>query len=373
MEYKQVSNEIIKFVGGEKNISGHTHCATRLRLTIEEIGQVDFEKLESMPEIIKVVKKPNEIQIIIGAEVAKLYLYFVEEYEKAGGELQTKVKNEDVEKNVLYYVNVFGSFMSSIFMPMIPALIVGGIILSLQTLFTNYFGLPGDSGTANIMMAIFSAAFTYIPIYIGYNTAKTLKMQPILGALLGAILVSPDISGVEGLSFLGIAIPTVSYGSSVFPVIMGVLFMYPIDKFFNKIIPEVLKYFAKPILTMMVVVPVTLIAIGPLGTYLSGGVASIVLWMVATLGIFALPIYAMIYPYMVVLGLDKAMTPVSVMLIAQYGFNPIDAPGGFISNLCIAGTVLALAFATKNNKADKGLRMTAGITALCGITEPAFY
>src|SRR5699024_10739504 len=122
-----------------------------------------------------------------------------------------------------------------------------GIILATKNLLINYFGMDMESGTAVIIDAIFDAAFIFLPVYIGFTMARRLKMEPIMGAVLGALLVSSNISGEEGLSFLRIGIPEVDYETSVMPIMLGIGLMYFVDMFFKKIIPEIVIYFLKPL------------------------------------------------------------------------------------------------------------------------------
>lgn len=372
MEFKTVALQIVDNLGGAKNFKNVTHCATRLRIEYYNKEGINFEFLQAMPEVFNVVKKEGQLQLIIGTDVSKLFPY-VTDLLSDDIELEMVEENEVIKKNFSYYVNVFGSFFASIFMPMIPALIAGGIILSIRVLLINYFGMSVDSGTAVILLAIFNAAFVYMPIYIGYNAARTLKIQPILGALLGAVLVYPTINGAEGLSFLGISLPAVTYSSSVIPVILGICFMFYVDKALDKIVPPLFTYILKPICTMIIVVPITLIVLGPLGTLLSNGIADFIVWLMDTAGIIAVPFFAAAYPYLVMLGLDKALIPVGVDLINTLGYNPLTIVGGFISNLCIGGTALALATSIKSSKEQKGMVFSCAVTALCGVTEPAFY
>lgn len=138
----------------------------------------------------------------------------------------------------MYWVNKFGNFSAAVFMPIVPALITGGLILAIKNLMVNYLGMGVDSGTAKVCLAIFSAGFSMLPVWIGYTMANKLKMEPIMGAFLGAVLVSSSISGVEGLDFFGIPIPAVEYTSSVMPIVMGIILMYWVDKLLKKIIPE---------------------------------------------------------------------------------------------------------------------------------------
>ena len=196
-----------------------------------------------------------------------------------------------------------------------------------------------DSGTAQVLLAIFSASFSFLPVYLGYQLAAVMKMQPIMGALLGAIMISSSISGAEGLDFLGIPIPTNDYSSTVVPIVLGVVFMYFVDRGLQKIIPDVTKLFLKPLLTMIIVVPVELIILGPAGSMMGYALSDAVTWLMDNVAFIATPILAALNPYFVMLGLDKAYIAIEVTSLAQLGWAPIIF--GFISNLCIGGTSLA--------------------------------
>ena len=146
---------------------------------------------------------------------------------------------------------------------------------------------------------------------------------------------------------------TSSYSSTVIPIVLGVFFMYYVQKVLKKIIPEALTFFLTPLITMIVVVPVTLIVLGPIGNQLSGYIAAFCIWLTNTLGFIAQPILSAIYPYMVMFGLDKGLSPIGIELIANLGYNSVTGIMGFVSNICIGGTALAVATTIKDNKAQK--------------------
>ncbi|MGV3466579.1 MAG: PTS transporter subunit EIIC [Heyndrickxia sp.] len=376
MKYVKMSKQVLEHVGGLENLSHIEHCATRLRLHYNSKKLVNEEALKGIEHVLGVVPKPGHVQIIIGPNVNEAYNDFLDvsgwkEGQNSGADSISE--EEPDEKKAMYYVNKFGSFMASVFMPIVPALITGGMILAIKNLLVNYFGVSMNSGTAVIMSAIFSAAFTFLPVYIGYTMSKRLKMEPIMGAFLGGLLVSTNISSVKGLSFLGIGIPAVDYSSSVLPIMLGVGLMYFIDKFFHKYIPGTVKYFLKPLLTMIVVVPITLIVLGPIGTVLSKYVGMGITDLMSAIGGVAMPIFAAVYPYMVMLGLDKAIMPIGFNSVATIGYDPAIMVMGFISNLCIGGSALAVATTIKKDKGKKGMIASFGMTAICGVTEPAFY
>lgn len=376
MKYIEMSKQVLGFIGGIDNINFIEHCATRLRVHYIKKSLIDEEAIKKVENVAGLVSKVGQIQIIIGPNVNEAYNDFLEVSGWKEGQRRTgeNVEEEDTEeKNAMYYVNKFGNFMAAIFMPVVPALITGGLILSIRNLLVNYFGVSVDSGTAKVLLAIFSAGFTFLPVYIGYTMARRLKMEPIMGAFLGGLLVSSAISGVEGLDFIGIPITAVEYGSTVMPIMLGVGFMYYVDKFLGRILHEAIVYFLKPLLTMIVVVPVTLIVLGPLGTVLSTYVGMGINGLMDTVGGIATPILAAINPYMVMLGLDKAIMPIGVQSVAEVGYDRVVVIMNFISNLCVGGTALAVASTIKNDKGRKGMITSFGFTALCGVTEPAFY
>ena len=342
-----MSQQVLEKVGGLSNITFVEHCATRLRIHYASKSKVDVEAIKGIENVVGVVAKTGQVQIIIGPEVNDAFNDFLDVSGwKPTDDRPTVVEEEPEKKNALYYVNKFGNFCAGIFMPIVPALITGGLILAIKNLLVNYFGMSTDSGTAKICLAIFSAGFSMLPVWIGYMLSNKLKMEPIMGAFLGAVLVSNSISGVEGLDFFGIPIPTVTYTSSVLPIVMGVILMYWVDKLLKKIIPEMVRYFLKPLLTMLIVVPITLIVLGPIGTELSGVVGNAIQAFFNAAGFIALPICAAINPYLVMLGLDKAITPILVEGISSIGYDLAVVPMNYISNLAVGGCpgFLALLF-----------------------------
>ncbi|GIO19603.1 hypothetical protein J18TS1_27030 [Oceanobacillus oncorhynchi subsp. incaldanensis] len=377
MKYVEMSKQVLEHVGGVDNLNYVEHCATRLRLHYNNEKLINEEALKGIENTLGVIKKAGQVQIIIGPNVNEAYNDFLEVSGWKEGQNNEAGSAKEVEEpqkmSFMNYLNKFGNFMAAVFMPIVPALIAGGIILAVKNLLINYFGLDMESGTAVIIDAIFNAAFTFLPVYLGFTMARRLKMEPILGAVLGALLVSSNISGQEGLSFLGIGIPAVDYSTSVLPVMLGVGLMYFVDKFFKKVIPEIVIYFLKPLLTMIIVVPITLIVLGPIGTLLSDYVGSGITTLMSTIGGLAMPVFAVAYPYMVMFGLDKAIMPIGFNSVATIGYDPAIMVMGFISNLCIGGSALAAATSIKNDKAKKGMIVSSGVTALCGVTEPAFY
>ncbi len=386
-KYAEFSRQALEALGGKDNLTYVTHCITRLRVSYKDEALVDTEALRHLPECAGLVKKDHSAQLIIGPDIKRAFDEFVavadwnpdtdlrpgtaatgsvvpETGAPAGAATAAAGKQSPI--------TAFSNFVAPVFMDIVPALSVGGMVLAVKTLLVNYFGVSTDSGTAQFLLCFFSAAFNYIPIYLGYSLCKKLNMQPILGMLLGGIMVCTRFQSGNVTDFFGIPVPQVDYTSSIIPIVLGVFFMWFVYRFVSKHMPQVITFFMTPLVTMLVSVPVTLIVLGPIGTELSGAVGVGVQWICDTLGFLAQPLLCVAYPYMVMLGLDKAWEPLQLQLLATLGYDAITGGVGFVSNLCIGASALAVATAQRD-KSQRGLIASFGVTGLCGVTEPAFY
>lgn len=379
-KYKELCEKALVAMGGLENISFVTNCATRLRINYISKSKVDEEALKNLPGSAGLVPKPanKQYQIIIGPNVRDAYYEFLDVSGwKDTGAGAPKGANDpvdddaEVKKDILWVMNKFGSFMTPIMMPIVPAMIVGGMILAFRNLLMNYFGVTFEGGAYWLVMAIFNAGFNFLPIYVGWQTAEQLRIKPILGGMLGALLLSSYLPNVTDV--FGIPVYAASYGSTVLPVLLGTIFMAPIYKFFNKHVPEAVSFFLVPILTMIIVAPVTVIVIGPIGQMMSGAIATFALWITDKANVIAQPILSMLYPYMVMIGLDKGLSPIGIELISTLGYNSVTSIMGFVSNIAVGGSTLAVATTIKDNVERRGMIASFGVTALCGVTEPAFY
>ena len=370
-KYKEFSEKVVEYMGGLDNITNVAHCATRLRLNYADASKINEEAIKALPECGGIIKKANQVQIIIGPQVPDCYYEFLEVSGwKAGESTATVVKER---KSLL---DLIADFFPPIFMPIMPALVVGGMTLAIRTLCVNYFGLDVNGGTAQMLTCFFNAGFDFLPIYIGYSYAQRLKLQPILGMFLAGVLVCDRYKSGVVTDFLGIPVPQVSYGSTIIPVILGVTLIYFVDKVLKKIIPNAVIYFVKPVVTMLIVVPITFLALGPLGTWLSTYIGYFVTFLMDTLGVIALPILCALCPYFVMFGVDKALSPLGTELLTSLGYNNITAPQNFISNIGVGACALAVAFMAydiRRDKVQRGMVVSTAITALCGVTEPAWY
>lgn len=378
-DYKKLAEQIVQLSGGEKNIQSISHCMTRLRLQIKDERQFDKTAIKNIPEVLTVVTQNGEQQIVIGQDVPNLYseVQKIDGITEKGYVDDADTAREDIaleskmvkNKN---FLNTFMSFIGGTFSPVIPVLVAGGLTGAVLTLLTNFFGVSPKSGTYIIFYAINQATFYSLPVFIGFSAATRLKSNGYLGAFLGSILLFSTINGAKGLDFLGIGVPTVSYNSTVFPIILGVLFMSVIYKFFEKYIPVYLRTIFVPLLTILVTVPITLIILGPIGNIMGTWLANGVYALYKAAPAPAVMIIGMTTPLMVFFGMNNATYPVLFALMAQVGSDPLICTGMAPANVAVGGAALAAMMLSKDVN-QKSISMSAGITALCGITEPAVY
>ena len=372
--YKAMAAGIIKQAGGADNIVSATHCMTRLRLVLRDRSKFDTDAVKQVPGVLNVIIQNGEYQVVIGQDVPDLYEEVVKiDGIQAGGSVQDdEAAAKDLAQDHGNIGNAILSFIGGTFGPVIPVLVAGGLTGAVLSLLTNVFGVSAESGTYTIFYAINQATFYFLPIFIGFAAAARLKSNGFLGAFLGAILLYSSINGAEGLDFFGIPVQAISYNSTVFPVILGVLFMSVVYKFLQKHLPVFLKTIVVPLLTMLITVPVTLIVLGPVGNTVGTWLANGVYALYQAVPALAVMVIGITTPLMVFFGMNNATYPVVFALMAAVNSDPLICTGMAPANVAVGGACLAASLLSKNVE-EKSVSVSAGITALCGITEPGVY
>ena len=268
-------------------------------------------------------------------------------------------------------------FIGDAFTPVIPVLIAGGLTGALLTLFTTLCGLDTESGIYQVFYALNRATFYFLPVFIGFSSAKALRCNPYLGALLGCVLLYVTVNadtffGDGGLLFLGIPVKEVTYSSTVFPVLLGVLLMRGVSHLSEKVLPTMLKPLFGPLMTMLITVPVTLLFLGPLGSLIGDGIAGGVLAVYRAAPPLAVALVGAGACYLVFLGINNATYPIRLLLFAELGSDPLFFTGMAPANVAIGGACLAMAFLYPDPR-KRSVAVGSGVSALCGLTEPAIY
>ena len=373
MDYKQLASDILARVGGESNIISFTHCATRLRFNLKDTAKADTENLKNMPGIMGVVNKGGQYQIVIGSDVPNVY----RELMALGSFSGSEPPEEKDERNA--FIRALDT-IAGIFTPILPAITGAGILKALMALLVAFKWIDTASQTYQILNIISDAAFFFLPFLIANSAANKFRANPYMAMSISGVLLHPTFISMvntaketgDAIRFIGLPVTAASYSSSVIPIILSVWFMSYIEPIADRISPKPVKFFTKPLITLIISAPVALIVLGPLGNIVGNGIAA----FISTLDTYAkwlVPLLVGIFtPWMVMTGTHYGLVPIGINNVATAGFDTIVGPGMLGSNIAQGGAAFAVYFRTKNSTM-KQLTLSSGITAVCGITEPALY
>ncbi|RRG00327.1 MAG: PTS beta-glucoside transporter subunit IIBCA [Lactobacillus sp.] len=371
MTYKEMNDQIINGVGGKSNIESVVHCATRLRFVLKDEAKADDDLVRSIPGILQVVKKAGQYQLVIGNNVEDVYNELSDMLQ-----LDENVDHNQSKDKRSIFDKIISTITGSI-APAIPLLAGAGMGKVLLLILTLSGLLTEKSQTYQMLNLIFDTGYFFMPAFIGFSAAKIFKTNQFLGAFMGLVTVNPNwvamVAAGKPVSFIGVPIQLVSYSSTLITAILSVWLMSYIEKFVKKITPGMIKVFAEPMLIMLITAPLTFIVLGPIANVISMGIASISMFLYDHAGFIAIPLLAAAYPWLVSIGIHKALSPISIQLVATQGFDPIIRVVALCSNMSQAAASLAVGLKTKN-KQLRALALSSTVTAyLGGITEPAMF
>lgn len=366
--YKELASQIVDYIGGPENVDTHTHCMTRLRFTLKDDSKAQTEALKALKGVQGVIEKGGMYQVVIGTDVEQLYN---EVAPLLGNAKATEVVNENLDdKKKETVTNKIFTFISGCITPTLPVLIGSGLISAILALLTNFNILAKDANTYVLLNALANAAYQYLPVMVAYAGARRLKTNEYVAAFIMLALCSSTISGVEGLSIFGISLTTVKYTSNIVPALMMVPVLAALDKVIVKYSPNAIKSVVRPFVLSMVMFPVTLLVLGPIGTLVGKLLAQFCIW-VTSFGGLSMAILSALHPLLVMVGMHTIITPLIVNEITTVGSSLLFSKA-LAANLAIAGAALAVGFKAKKTE-NKEAGISTGITALLSVTEPALY
>jgi len=370
--YDQLAKQIVNCVGGAENVSSLVHCATRLRFQIIDKSKVDKNRLNQTEKVITVVEAGGQLQVVIGNAVGDVYDAIIATTGVKAGETGEE-GNEKKDKNL---INLFMNTIAGIFAPMLGAMSGAGLMKGLLILCTTLGWLTTDMGTYRILYAAADGVFTFLPVFLAFTAAKKFKADPFVSVGIAAALVYPDLtaafSAKEALTFLKIPVVLVNYTSSVIPIIISIYVFSKLEKGLRKILPQMIRNIFTPLLSLVIMVPATYLAIGPVADYagkiLAGGYTSIIGFSPILAGF----ILGLIWPAVVMFGLHWGFGPIVMNNISQYGRDTLFTITG-PNNYAQAGATLGVFLKSKNKKVKEIAGPAAVSAVLAGITEPAIY
>ena len=375
MDYKKTATEIVENIGGKENISSLTHCITRVRFKLKDDSKASAEAVKKIDGVLNVIEQGGQFQVVIGNEVEDVF-NAVQDITGIVGSAIDAVEKDDLKVKGKFMDQVI-DLVTGIFTPILPVLIGAGMIRSLLMLLTKFAGLAADSGLYIVLNEIYNAIFNYLPVYLAYAAAVKWKCNPYIAVAVALTMVSPTIQslvlGENGLKFLGIPMfmQRQGYGSSVIPIIVTIYFMSLVEKYATKIVPKYARYVLVPLLTLVITVPVMFLVIGPITATLQSWIGAAYTALYNLNPTICGIVLGAAWQVLVVFGLHWGIVPLGTLNIAQYGRNTINAVTG-PSNWTQAGAALGVAARTKNAKLRE-TALSAGITGVFAITEPAIY
>lgn len=374
MDAKKVGMDILGKVGGESNVNHLTHCATRLRFTLKDKSLVD-QKISDMPEVLGVVDKGPQFQVIIGNEVSKVY-------DVINNDLNLDSKGSDVgeDKSNKKLLDSFIDVVTGIFTPILPALTAAGMLKAVLGIIVAFKLIDNESQTFQIISFMADATFFFLPILLASSSAKRFKTNQYLAMMLGGILVHPNFIAMvntakeagEGIKFFGMPVYLATYSSTVIPIILGVFLMSKVEPLADKVSPNAVKFFTKPLITIGITGAMTILVLGPVGFIFSNFIADSINALDSVAGWIVPTVIGIITPLLVIVGAHHGLLPIGINNRMTIGYDTIVYPGQLSSNIAQGAAALATSIRTKDATL-KQLASATGITAVCGITEPVLY
>ncbi|MGG0414242.1 beta-glucoside-specific PTS transporter subunit IIABC [Peribacillus simplex] len=369
-DYGKLAKDILQAVGGEENVIGVTRCATRLRLVLKRSNPKAKEKVGSMPGVITAVENNGQFQVVIGQHVGEVY----EEFSSL-----INIENPDlkVEKKGTVLNRIIAT-MSAVFAPFVYILAAAGILQGMLIIINLFSDSFIKTGTYQVLSFISWTPFTFLPIFIAITASKHFKTNTYIAVACCAALVSPTwaemaakIAAGSSITFLGLSLTETVYTSSVLPPLFLVWILSYLERFLNKRINEVVRPLFVPLLCMVIMVPLTILLIGPVTTMGANGIANGYNFLAENVPVLAGAIIGGLWQVVVIFGVHWGVTPMVLANFDLYGRDSFQAYQT-IAVVAQVGAVLGIIFKAKSQETRK-VSISAAVTGLFGITEPAIY
>ncbi len=388
LDYVSTSKKIVDAVGGAGNIVSATNCMTRLRLVLADEGKANDDAVKGIKGVKSVIKQGGQYQVVIGNEVSNLF----KEFNKLGNFSEDAAPAAAKKPEGTPVQRLFG-FVAGCLTPLLPAMLGTGMVKVLLVLLTTMGVMSEANPTYLILFGMADSFFNFLPIMLGWSIAKKTGHSVPMYMVIGAALVYPNLvtmlnpmgAGLEGIAygqFLGqpctymfgvVPVIKAGYTSSVLPMLLMTPVMAWAEDFADRVSPNVLKAFLKPMLFFLICTPVVFIVLGPLGAVVGNGLAAVMSTMYDTVPWLTVGLLSALMPFIVMTGMHYALVPLSTLNLTNLGYDVIVIVTMFCSNICQGGASFGVAAKTKDVD-TKSEGIACGISAcVAGVTEPAMY
>ncbi|MCH4284815.1 MULTISPECIES: beta-glucoside-specific PTS transporter subunit IIABC [Bacillota] len=369
MNIKQTAGMIVKAVGGKSNIKEMFHCVTRLRFYLKDESVVNLEEIKKIDGVLGAQYQTEQLQIIIGNDVEIVYDEIIKQIGFIHNEetLQTKQK---------FQLKGIFETMAAIFLPVVPVLAGTGMVKGLITILTSFCGVDPASEMITVLTIVGDCVFYFFPFLVAWSASKRFKTDTACAMALAGALLYPTMTaglaqGLDPLHFLGMPIPFVKYAASSIPIILSVWVMSYVYKYVDKFVPKFLRLVFTPMIVLLIMVPITLIATGPLASYLAKGLAQIVKFLFDLSPIIAGAVVGGTRLLVVLTGMHLSLGAICMENLSQFGYDVL-LPINTMGTMALVGVTLGVWFKSKRND-TKSVAMSSFISAFIGITEPGIY
>lgn len=394
-KYGKAAGEILSCVGGEGNIVSAAHCATRLRLVLKDDSKVDLDALEKIELVKGNFNNGGQFQIILGTGIVnKVYEKFI-----AMAHI-TEMTKEELKQQAAKKMNPVQKLLKTladVFVPILPALVASGLLMGINNILTAQgMFVPGKSlveafpaikDGAEMVNLFSNAGFTFLPVLIGFSAAKIFGATPILGAVIGAIMIHPDLMNGYGYGqalldgtvpywhIFGFSVAKVGYQGTVLPVIASAFCLAVIEKRLRKVVPAMLDNIVTPLLSVLLTGALTFLFIGPVMRGVGDMMTNGVMWLFFDLGALGGLIYGVTYPLLVITGMHHSLVTAETQILANIGTlggSPTFAVVA-AANCAQGAAALAVMCRSKHDPKMRSMASASGISSMLGITEPAIF
>ena len=364
MDAKKTAQQVLEQVGGAENVAFLTHCVTRLRFNLRSMDGVDDAKVKAVPGVVGVVNKGGQYQVIIGNEVVSVYDELMKLGDFGGKEVKQSAATSGEKKSK---VSVVLDTLAGVFTPLMPLIAGAGMIKALLSVLTLVGWIDKSGNLYYFLNFIADSSYYFLPIFLANSAAKKFGCNPQMAMLLGAILLHPNYIALKAdadvVHVLGLPVRMVTYSSSVIPIFLITLVLPYVERFVNKVVPSVVKFILRPVLTILIMAPISLCVLGPLGSIIGDGLVSILL-AIEKVCPWALPtVIGAFMPFLVMTGMHYSLLPAYVNSLSMLGYETVIGPGNLPSNIAQGAAALCVAIKTKN-KNFRQLAVSGGVTAL---------
>jgi len=371
MNYSDLAKTILSQVGGAANVAALVHCATRLRFTLHDHAKADKAALKELDGVIGVVESGGQFQVICGSHVS--HVYGALQGLLAGGGGQPAAEAAKAKPKGSLGARAF-EIVSGSFSPLIGAMAGTGMLKAVLAVLVMLHLLAQDSSTYHVLDAVANSVFYFLPVLLGVSAAIKMGANGYIGGAIGAALLEPNFTGLIGAghaTFFGIPLVAINYASTVFPVFMAVMMLAFVEKWLKRTCPQSIQLFMVPMLSLLVVVPLTMLVFGPFGVYLGNAIAAGIQFLIEHSGILTGAVVGGSMMFLVVMGLHWGIVPIIIANLAVGG----DAIAAMWAPCTFAqmGVAVAIFLRAKDTK-TRAIAGPAAVTGLlAGVTEPIIY